>query len=422
MKFGDTFEALKYRQILSSRGEPTLEIELHTSLGIFRASCPSGASTGTKEAKVIVDNDANLFFGKSIFKAMDLIKKNIIPELHHLNDTDVSDQKQIDEFLIMLDGTDDKSKLGANVILPISTAMCRLGAASKKISLREHVADLCSGNSKMPYPYFNVINGGVHAGNNLVFQEIMVSFHNEKYFDNYKYGAEFYNELRKVVSKKYGKIATTVGDEGGFAPPISTLDEALDLIIETQKRTNYPNFKIAIDSAASEFFRDGQYILDIKGENKKKLQSSELCDFYVSLLKKYSEIQSIEDPLAEDDLNGWEELNKRLEGKINIVGDDLTVTNAKYIEKAAKSKLCNTLLVKLNQVGTVTETIEAVKCARKYGMKIMVSHRSGETEDTFISDFAVGIGADYIKAGATCRGERVAKYNQLLRIAEMIEK
>ncbi|KAM0674668.1 Enolase [Gurleya vavrai] len=423
MKIGETFEMLKYRQILTSRGEPTVEVDLHTTIGVFRSSCPSGASTGSKEAKVVLDKNLDEYNGKGCKKALFHIKSLIEPRIIDIKNVDLHDQKKIDKFLHDIDGTENKSRLGANAILPISVSFCRAGAVSCDKSVREFVANLAKCESKMPIPYFNVINGGLHSGNELPFQEIMIAFHNKEFDVNLEQATVFYHCLKKVIAKEYGMIYTSVGDEGGFAPPISKLEEALDLIEKTVIESKLDKVKVAIDCAASEFYFEGKYNLSFKSSKSNFLTSEELSNYYENILDKYPRVHSLEDPFAEEDYSAWTSFKKKTESKnINIVGDDLTVTNVKYIQKAIDKGMCNTLLVKLNQVGTVYETIQAVQLARSAGMKIMVSHRSGETEDVFISDFAPGIGADYIKAGAPCRGERVAKYNQLLRIQESNKK
>lgn len=424
MKIDDAFEMIKTRQILTSRGEPTVEVDLHTELGVFRSSCPSGASTGSKEAKAIIDNKEDEYCGKGVKKALFHIDDLITPRIMDIRDTKIYDQTNIDKFFIGIDGTENKSRIGANAILPLSMSFCRAGAVAKNLSVREFIAKLSKSESGMPIPYFNVINGGVHSGNDLPFQEIMISFHTESYEKNLEYGVIVYQKLKKVIANKYGTHATSVGDEGGFAPPIADLKEGIDLIIEAYKQTDIADIKIAIDCAASEFYSDSCYDLGFKSKKTdQKITGKELMNYYNDLLDQYPEIHMLEDPFAENDYDSWQEFMKATEKRnVNIVGDDLTVTNVNHIKTAAEKKLCNTLLVKLNQIGTVSEAIEAVQLARSKNMKIMVSHRSGETEDTFICDFACGIGADYIKAGAPCRGERVAKYNQLLRIHEVIKK
>ncbi|EJW01251.1 phosphopyruvate hydratase [Edhazardia aedis USNM 41457] len=418
-KIGEVFNKLFALQILSSRGEPTVEVEMHTKIGVLRASCPSGASTGKKEAKVICNKNTEKYGGKTVEEAISNIEKIIASKISDLSSTKVTEQFEIDKFLLNLDGTLDKNKIGANAILPISMAFCRLGSLSMNMKLYNFIANISKSRPKMPIPYFNVINGGVHCGNMLPFQEIMISFHSMNYEENLERAVSFYHDLKKVITKKYGLSATCVGDEGGFGPPIQSLEQGLDLIKETICfNEKYQGIKVAIDCAANELFSNGFYSLDFKKKEQKiKLTSYELIQYYIEILKCYPFLHMIEDPFHESDIQAWKIFSDKIKNmNINVTGDDLTVTNKVYVKIACSEKLCNTLLVKLNQIGTVYEAIEAMCLARSNGMKIMVSHRSGETEDTFISDFAVGIGADYIKAGAPCRGERVAKYNQLLRI------
>lgn len=415
MKISDMFEKIVARQILDSRGAPTVEVELHSVIGVFRDSCPSGASTGSMEAKAILDRE-RAYGGKSVKKAIFNIEKIISPRLGGLQ-MKVSSQDKIDAFLCELDGTPNKKRLGANAILPVSLAFARAGAVYKNLSLREYVAHIAKTQMSLPRPFFNVINGGMHSGNGLVFQELMITFFYNTYSENLEQAVLFYSKLREIVSERYGAISTGVGDEGGFAPPVQGLEEALDLLVETYSRNNFSRMKIAIDSAANSFYEDGTY--NFEG---RRLRGPEFVDFYVGLVEKYPLIFSLEDPFGETDYDSWKGLRSKLQGRVKIVGDDLTVTNKKTVEYAAQEGLCDTLLVKVNQVGTVSEAIEAVSLARASGMSLMVSHRSGETEDTFICDFAVGIGAEYIKAGAPCRGERVSKYNQLLRIEASIQE
>lgn len=409
MKISDMFEKVIARQILDSRGAPTVEVELHSVIGVFRDSCPSGASTGSMEAKVILDRKGS-YGGRGVRKAIFNIEKIIAPRLGSLS-MKVSAQKDIDDFLCDLDGTSNKKRLGANAILPISLAFARAGAVYKDLSLREYIAHAAGTQMSLPRPFFNVINGGMHSGNGLAFQELMVAFFYDTYSENLEQAVLFYAKLREAVVAKYGAISAGTWDEGGFAPPVGGLDEALALLVETYKKNDFGRMRIAIDSAANSFYEDGTY--NFEG---RRHTGPEFVDFYAGLVEKYPLIFSLEDPFAETDHASWKALHSRLAGRVKIVGDDLTVTNGDAVQCAAREGLCDTLLVKINQVGTVSEAIEAVSVARAAGMCLMVSHRSGETEDTFVCDFAVGIGAEYIKAGAPCRGERVAKYNQLLRI------
>ncbi|KCZ81076.1 phosphopyruvate hydratase [Anncaliia algerae PRA339] len=399
------------REILTSRGIPTVEIEMHSNKGTVISSCPSGASTGTLEAVVLTDKETS-YEGKSVKKLIKRVEKELIPQLKGK----ITEQESFDSLLCKLDGTNNKSKFGANVLLPLSLCVCKTAALESRDSLFDYISKLSGQKIKMPVPHFNIINGGMHAGNNLKFQELMVAFFYNDYAKNLEMAATFYSKLKGTIIKKYGKIATGVGDEGGFAPPINSLEEGLDLIMETYKENNFENMKIALDSAASSFYDNGLY--DI---GSKKLSSMEMVEYYVNIFTKYPLVYSVEDPFAEDDFQPWIDLTAKIGDKIKIIGDDLTVTNKTLVQKAIDKRMCNGLLVKLNQVGTVSETIEACKLARENGFSLMVSHRSGETMDTFISDFAVGIGAESIKSGAPCRSERVEKYNQLLRISEQLK-
>ncbi|KAK1347260.1 enolase [Hamiltosporidium tvaerminnensis] len=425
MKIQECYQKIKCRQILSSRGTPTTEIDLHTSFGVFRSSCPSGASTGKKEAKVILDKNSDEYNGKSVKKAIFNLKNIVIPRIGDLNETEIHDQSKIDNFLIHLDGTPNMSRIGANIVLPLSLSFCRAGAVSLNLSLREYISRMALYKNKMPFPHFNVLNGGSHAGTNFPFQEIMVSFFEPEFSKNLESGVKFYESLKSVISTKYGNNSTNVGDEGGFVPPVETLEDALDLIMTAYSQSNLQNMKIALDCAANEFYSQEKYTIYQKTQNSNKkvsLSGTELQQYYHQILKKYPLIYSLEDPFAETDTSSWISFTNQVGSSIQIVADDLTVTNPDLVEKAAQNKMCNTLLVKPNQIGTVTQTLKAVQIARQNNMKIMVSHRSGETEDTFISDFSVGIGAEYIKAGAPNRGERTCKYNQLLRIEESLKK
>lgn len=411
MKLKDLKLKIISRTILSSRGIPTVEVDVTYNNRIFRGSCPSGASTGSNEAKVILDQRSK-YNGRDVEDVHSIIKNVLAPKIIH-SDIDPRNLRSIDSLLVALDGTSNKEMCGANAILPLSIAFCKLGAHLTDSSLHKYISSLYNFKENIPNPHFNVINGGLHSGNGLAIQEIMVSFQNKEVQDNIESASVFYETLKQSVIEKYGNIHIGVGDEGGFAPPIKTIEEGIDLLLYTGGKCKKTNFRIALDVAANSFFRDDKYYLYDKAMTKE-----ELCDYYMELLKKYPVIYSIEDPFAEFDKKGWEYFSKKASDSLNIVGDDLTVTNPKLVEDVGRLKLCNVLLVKPNQIGTVSEAVEAVKKARSYNMKIMVSHRSGETEDTFISDFAVGIGSEYFKSGAPCRGERVAKYNQLLRISE----
>jgi len=399
-------KSIKAREILDSRGNPTIEVELLINKDSFLASVPSGASVGKYEAKELRDGEKR-YKGKGVLKAVKNIEQIIAPKLKGLN---VNNQKRIDEILITLDGTKDKSNLGANAILPVSMAICRAGANTQNLSLYKYIEKYMGTTCiKLPKPAFNIINGGAHAGNNLDFQEFMVVPQLKNFNRNLQAGTEIYHSLKEILKKEFGEISINVGDEGGFAPNLSKAEEALNLIMKAIKISDYQNqIKIALDVAASEFYKNKKY----KGKT-----SLEMIDCYLKLIKKYP-IVSIEDPFNEDDFQAFSNLMKKCENKINIIGDDLLVTNVERIKLAKEKNLCNGLLLKINQIGTVSEAIEAAKLAKSYNWKIMVSHRSGETNDDFIADLAVGIGADYIKSGAPARGERVAKYNRLLKIEQ----
>jgi enolase len=405
---------IKARQIFDSRGNPTIEVDVFTDNGYFRAKVPSGASTGLYEALELRDNNIKKFNGLGVEKAI----ANISLILKEIKGMDVEQQREIDKKLIELDGTENKSKLGANAMLAVSLAIARAGAKSKGKKLYEHIADIARNNEfKLPIPSFNVINGGVHAGNELDFQEFMIMPISAKNFkEAMRIGVEIYHHLKQIIKSKYGKNAINVGDEGGFAPPIKKPEEALELIIRAARAAGYlKKIKIAIDVAASEFYKNGYYII-----NEKHLKAEELMHYYLGLVEKYP-IISIEDPFEQEDFESFAKL-KELSKNLQIVGDDLLVTNSKRIISALTNNSCNALLLKVNQIGTLTEALDAAKLAMDNSWNVMVSHRSGETTDDFIADLAVGIGASQIKSGAPCRAERLSKYNQLLRIEEELGK
>ncbi len=418
-------------QILDSRGNPTIEVEIIAEKNAFWkkrrrelkawAQVPSGASTGKYEAIELRDGEKE-FNGKGVKKAIENINKIIQPALLEINPYN---QKMIDEILIGLDGTENKSNLGANAILAVSMANARIGAMIRKKKLYEYIAEISENKDfkkqKFVRPFFNIINGGVHAGNKIAFQEFMISPNLESFEKNYQAAAEIYQSLKKILKEKFDGSATLLGDEGGFAPDgFNKPEEALDLIMEAVKDAGYENqVQIALDVAASEFFKNEKYDLNFKGKNREEKSVLDLIQIYKNLVKKYP-IISIEDPFDEDNFDAFAQLRKELP-ETQIVADDLTTTNPERIEKAIEKKSANALLLKLNQIGSVSEAIEAFKLAKSAGWKIMVSHRSGETIDDFIADFAVGIGAEEIKSGATARGERVAKYNRLLAIEEKLK-
>jgi enolase len=421
IKLTSIIKSIEAREIIDSRGNPAVEVELWINGSSFRASVPSGASTGNFEAKELRDNDLKRYEGKGVLKAIKNIEKIISPKLKGKY---VLNQKKLDSLLIDLDGTKDKSKLGANALLAVSMAICRAGADAKHIPLYHYIADiyhnktLTSYNKKLflPIPCFNVINGGAHAGNNLDIQEFMLVPQAKTFSSNLRKGVEVYHSLKEILKKEFGKQAVNLGDEGGFAPPIEKAEESLELIMRAINKAGYSGkIKIGLDVAATELLSKNKYCLE-----GKEFSSGELVDFYEKLIKKFP-IIFIEDPFGEKDFKGFSELNKKIGGKVIILGDDLLTTNTERIKKAQVKKACNGTIIKPNQIGTVTEAIQAIKLAKSYNWKVLVSHRSGDTEDSFISDLAVGAGADFIKSGAPARAERTAKYNQLLRIEERIK-
>jgi enolase len=413
-------KSIHARQIFDSRGNPTVEVDLYTDLGLFRAAVPSGASTGVHEALELRDNDKSKYMGKSVYKAVSNVNDQIAPALLK-SGLDETQQVEVDEFMIKLDGTENKSKFGANAILGVSLAIAKAGAAKKGIPLYKHIAELAGNpNIILPVPAFNVINGGSHAGNKLAMQEFMILPTGASSFtEAMKIGSEVYHHLKSVIHKKFGLDATAVGDEGGFAPNILNNADALHLIQDAIEKAGYTGkVEIGMDVAASEFFKDGLYDLDFKNPSSDKskwITPDQLTDLYFGFVKDFP-IVSIEDPFDQDHWDAWTKMTANT--PIQIVGDDLTVTNPKRIQTAVDKKACNCLLLKVNQIGSVTESIRAHQLAKSNGWGTMVSHRSGETEDTFIADLVVGLSTGQIKTGAPCRSERLAKYNQILRIEE----
>ena len=401
---------IKAREILDSRGNPTVEVDLETTSGVFTASVPSGASQGKDEDLELRDGGKR-YGGKGVLLAVKNIREKILPKIKGKS---VSNQEKIDQIMISLDGTKNKTKLGANAILPVSIAVCRAGAAAKKIPLYKYISQISKNEIAIPKPCFNIINGGAHAGNNLDFQEFMVIPQEKNFAKNLEKGIETYYSLRSILLEKMGKSAVNIGDEGGFAPQLEGVKEALDLIMEAITKT-VSKTKIGLDCAASQFHNNDKYELE-----KNILFRDALLLFYGDLVKNYP-IIFLEDPFSEDDWQGFSAITKEFNKKeIDILGDDLTTTDIARIQEAKKKKACTGVIIKPNQIGTVTEALGAVKAAREAGWKIMVSHRSGDTCDDFIADLATGIGADYIKSGAPARGERMAKYNRLLKIEEEI--
>ncbi|QHS73810.1 phosphopyruvate hydratase ENO2 [Saccharomyces paradoxus] len=410
------------RSVYDSRGNPTVEVELTTEKGVFRSIVPSGASTGVHEALEMRDEDKSKWMGKGVMNAVNNVN-NVIAAAFVKANLDVKDQKAVDDFLLSLDGTANKSKLGANAILGVSMAAARAAAAEKNVPLYQHLADLSKSKTSpyvLPVPFLNVLNGGSHAGGALALQEFMIAPTGAKTFaEAMRIGSEVYHNLKSLTKKRYGASAGNVGDEGGVAPNIQTAEEALDLIVDAIKAAGHDGkVKIGLDCASSEFFKDGKYDLDFKNpesDKSKWLSGVELADMYHSLMKRYP-IVSIEDPFAEDDWEAWSHFFKT--AGIQIVADDLTVTNPARIATAIEKKAADALLLKVNQIGTLSESIKAAQDSFAANWGVMVSHRSGETEDTFIADLVVGLRTGQIKTGAPARSERLAKLNQLLRIEE----
>ncbi|PIZ47501.1 phosphopyruvate hydratase [Candidatus Woesebacteria bacterium CG_4_10_14_0_2_um_filter_39_14] len=412
-------KSIKAREILDSRGNPTLEARVELEGGaIGVASVPSGASIGKYEALELRDNDPHRYNGLGVLKAVNNINQIIAPKLIGI---EAHNQLEVDRTLLALDGTPNKSKLGANATLAVSQGVCEAAAAAEKVNNFEHVAHLYGLKKeafKIPTPLFNLINGGEHGAGNLDFQEFHLVPHEQKPYDEaLKVGEEIYQGVKKVLIRN-GAIHS-VGDEGGFAPNLFTNLDALEVLTQGVKEAGYELNKdafLSLDVAAGFFYKDGRYRIR---DRSMPMETNELIEFYKELLQQYPLI-ALEDPLDEDDWDGWQRLTKTLTNLI-IVGDDLLATNKKRLEEAIKKKACTAILVKPNQIGTIAETIEVIKIARQAGFKIVVSHRSGETEDDFIADFAVGVNADYVKFGAPARGERVAKYNRLLAIQESLK-
>lgn len=400
------------REILDSRGNPTVEVEVLTENGfVGRAAVPSGASTGAHEACELRDNDKSRYSGKGVLRAVSHIKEKISPELIGLP---VDDQVLVDKFLKELDGTENKNQLGANAILGVSLACARAASLEYNMPLYKYVGG--SQAHKLPVPLMNVLNGGAHANNGLDVQEFMVVPTVKNSFkESLRAGSEIFHTLKKILSKK--GLSTAVGDEGGFAPVLKSNQEAMDLLMEAILQAGYEpgqNVFLALDVAATELFKDGKYMWD-----KNQMTPSELQSVYKSWSEKYP-LVSIEDGFAEDDWTSWAQITQQIGSTVQLVGDDLFVTNPKRLKQGIDKKVANALLVKVNQIGTLTETAEAVSLAQRNLYRTVMSHRSGETEDTMIADLAVGLNCHQIKTGSLCRSERTAKYNQLLRIEEQL--
>lgn len=406
---------IKARQILDSRGNPTVEADLVLADGSWgRAAVPSGASTGSREALELRDGEKN-WMGKSVFKAVNNINQKIAPKLI---DQDAGNQRAIDDLMLELDGTEDKSNLGANAILAVSLAAAKAVSAAKMLPLYRYVAELAETEISLPMPMMNVMNGGAHAAGSSDIQEYMIVPVGAKDFTEVlQIGTEVFHHLARILKNK--KYATTVGDEGGYAPSLQHGNqEPLELIGEAVKAAGYEFGKdvvLALDVAATEFYKDGKYQLETE---KQTLTIDQLIQKYSEWSEKFP-IVSIEDGLAEDDWQSWTKLTTELGGKLQLVGDDLLVTNPKLLERAIEEKACNAILIKPNQIGSLSETIDAVKLAQKHGFGTVMSHRSGETEDTTIAHLAVGLGTGQIKTGSLSRTDRVCKYNEILRIAEL---
>jgi enolase len=406
---------VKAREVLDSRGNPTVEVEVTLESGATaRALVPSGASTGEKEALELRDKDTKRYYGKGVLKAVKNVNEVIAPALIGLESTD---QANIDKLLIELDGTENKSNLGANAILGVSMAVCRASALELGLPLFRYIGG--TNAKELPVPMMNILNGGVHADNNVDLQEFMIMpVGGETFSESLRMGVEVYHALKKVLQRM--GHSTNVGDEGGFAPNLSSNEEAIQVILKAIEEAGYTpgeDVLIALDAASSEFYK-GDGVYELSGEGK-TFDREGLVDFYRNLVEKYP-IISIEDGMAEDDYEGWKLLTAALGDRVQLVGDDVFVTNTELLRVGIKEGFANSILIKLNQIGTVTETLEAIEMAKRASYTTVISHRSGETEDTFIADLAVAVNSGQIKTGAPARSERNAKYNQLLRIEELL--
>ncbi|QEM68185.1 phosphopyruvate hydratase [Geobacter sp. FeAm09] len=404
------------REILDSRGNPTLEVEVFLESGAFgRAAVPSGASTGEREALELRDGDTSRYLGKGVLKAVDNVNNQIADEIIGMES---DDQVGIDMKMLELDGTEYKSNLGANAILGVSLAVAKAAAEEAGQPLYKYIGG--AGARELPLPMMNIINGGAHADNNVDIQEFMIMPAGAKNFaEALRMGAEVFHALKSVLKGK--GYNTAVGDEGGFAPNLKSNEEALEVIMEAIVKAGYKpgeDVLLALDVASSELYRDGKYILE--NEAQKEKSADDMVNFYENLVNKYP-IISIEDGMAENDWDGWKKLTERLGKRIQLVGDDLFVTNPKILKEGIQKGIANSILIKLNQIGTLTETLEAIEMAKRAGYTTVISHRSGETEDTTLADLAVAVNAGQIKTGSLCRTDRVAKYNQLLRIEDELE-
>lgn len=405
-------EDVKARQILDSRGNPTVEVDVTLSCGVVgRAAVPSGASTGVHEAIELRDGDKSMYLGKGVLQAVDNVNSKIAPELIG---EDASNQQEIDRLLLNLDGTQNKSNLGANAMLGVSLAVAKAASLAYEMPLYRYLGGVNA--TTLPTPMMNIINGGAHADNNIDFQEFMIAPVGANTFQEaIRMGAEVFHHLKKVLGDR--GLATSVGDEGGFAPNLGSNEEGIQVILEAIKNAGYTTeqIKICLDVASSEFYKDGKYVL--AGEGNKTFTSAEMADFLASWVDKYP-IISIEDGMAEEDWDGWKILTEKLGDKCQLVGDDLFVTNVKLLSQGIERNIANSILIKVNQIGTLSETLEAINMAHNAGYTAISSHRSGETEDTFIADLAVATNCGQIKTGSASRSDRIAKYNQLIRIEQ----
>jgi enolase len=408
-----TISKIHGREVLDSRGNPTVEAEVTLADGSYgRAIVPSGASTGEHEAVELRDGDKKRFLGKGVLKAVEHVNAKIAKALAGM---DAADQRAVDRKMIELDGSDNKGRLGANAILAVSMAAARAAAASSKQPLYQYLGG--AGANLLPVPMMNILNGGAHADNNVDFQEFMVMPVGAKSFSEaLRWGVEVFHTLKGVLKKR--GYNTAVGDEGGFAPSVKSNVEAIEVVLEAIQQAGYQpgqQIAIALDPAASEFYQDGKYVF--KKSDKSAKSSDEMIRFWAKWVKDYP-IVSLEDGLSEEDWDGWAALTKEIGDKIQLVGDDIFVTNIEFLQKGIDRHVANSILIKVNQIGTVSETLDAIDLARRNGYTSVISHRSGETEDTFIADLAVATGAGQIKTGSASRTDRIAKYNQLLRIEE----
>ncbi|MFH1878899.1 MAG: phosphopyruvate hydratase [Candidatus Omnitrophota bacterium] len=408
---------IKGREIMDSRGNPTVEVDVILADGsLGRAAVPSGASTGEHEAVELRDGDKSRYMGKGVTTAVGNVNGEIAKKVTGM---DAADQKEVDKALIALDGTPNKSRLGANAILGVSLAAAKAAAVSKGMPLFRYIGG--EGANILPVPMMNILNGGEHADNNVDLQEFMIMPIGAPSFrEALRMGSEVFHNLKKILASK--GLATSVGDEGGFAPNLQSNEEAVEEILAAVKAAGYEAGKdifIALDPASSEFFKNGKYILNAEADKEKTPE--QMAEFYADWTKKYP-IVSIEDGMAEDDWDGWKILTEKIGSRVQLVGDDLFVTNTKRLEQGIKKGIANSILIKVNQIGTLTETLEAIDMAKKAGYTAVMSHRSGETEDTTISHLAVATGVGQIKTGSTCRTDRICKYNELLRIEEMLGK